>query len=657
MTPYPLDPKLNANLTNPRMDPAMQPKSFSALKRSFFRPCLHLLLFALFWCGSSSLLYAQEFNVTWTDAVQVIVDGNTMKKDIYTGWSGGAASTATFSGNGGVDFTVPQTTASVMCGLSYKNTDAGYGTIDYALSAVNTGEVQIYEQGIYRGTFATYQTGDHFRIERVGGAVYYKKNGAVIYSSTVPSSGTLLVDSSLYHADGVLADAKMVGVALGVPSPITDLRSTNGNSGEVRLTWGVPANNGAVVTGYEIQYGTVASGGFGSVYTDDATPGATIIGLTNDVPYQFRVIAKNSYGASVSSNVVNVTPAMGFLVSWTDAVVVSVDGNSITKTAAGGWISGAASVGTFGEDGGVDFTVPSITMHSMCGLSYKNTDASNSTIDYALNPMSDGKVQVFEKGVSKGIFGSYQPHDRFRVERIGSMVYYKRNGIVIYTSTVPSVGKLLVDSSLYLTGSVIANAKVVNVIPGVPDAVTDIIVSGGDTAVQLLWSEPANNSGAITGYDIQYGTVASGTFGSAYTDDAVPGATITGLTNGMQYQFRVVAKNSYGSSGYSNISITTPAANIPVIWTDAVGVSVSGNSITKTGTVGWNSGAASTVSFGGNGGVDFTVTPANVDLLCGLSSKNPDASYATLDYALYAKSGGSPLQVYEKGVLRGTFGA
>ena len=96
----------------------------------------------------------------------------------------------------------------------------------------------------------------------------------------------------------------------------------------------------------------------------------------------------------------------------------------------------------------------------------------------------------------------------------------------------------------------------------VPDDITDLVASDGEMTVSLTWSEPGDNLGPIYGYRVEYGTVASGTFGSTCVDstctDVTPGATISGLDNGTTYQFRVYALNDNGESeNPSNVDTAT----------------------------------------------------------------------------------------------------
>ena len=599
-------------------------------------------------------------DVAWMDLVGVTASGNTITKTAGTAWgNAGAASSQTFSGDGGLEFLATETNTYRMCGLSDSNLNANYTTIDYAVYLASGGAVYLYENGTSRGTFGTYQSGDRFSIERTGSTVVYKKNGTTFYTSTVASSGTLMADAAIHTTEGTISDAKISGVTLGAPNAVADLSASEGD-GDVTLTWSAPSNNGSAISGYVVQYGTVASGLFENTYNDDAVPGATVGGLTNGTAYQFRVVATNGYGDSPVSNVATATPHVetSVNVTWVDLVGVTASGNTITKTASTGWgNAGAASSQTFSGDGGVEFLAEVTNTTGMCGLADSNPDANFSSIDYAID-LYNGLAYVFESGTSRGSFGSYQSGDRFSVERTGSTVVYKKNGTTFYTSTVASSGTLMADAAIHTTGGTVSDAKMSGVTLGAPNAVADLTASGGDGEVTLTWSAPSNNGSAISGYVVQYGMVVSGLFDNTYNDDAVPGATVSGLTNGTEYQFRVIATNGYGDSPESNVATATPhqITTVNVTWLNLVGVTANGNTITKTASTGWgNAGAASSQTFSGDGGLEFLATETNTYRMCGLSDSNPDANFTSIDYAVYLASGGA-VYVYENGTSRGTFG-
>lgn len=94
----------------------------------------------------------------------------------------------------------------------------------------------------------------------------------------------------------------------------------------------------------------------------------------------------------------------------------------------------------------------------------------------------------------------------------------------------------------------------------IPDAPDFHTVTAGDQQAQLDWDTPSNDGGdAITNYDIEYKLSSSGTWTDfTHTPSTNTEATITGLTRGEIYDFRVAAINSQGTSAYSgqsNISL------------------------------------------------------------------------------------------------------
>ena len=90
----------------------------------------------------------------------------------------------------------------------------------------------------------------------------------------------------------------------------------------------------------------------------------------------------------------------------------------------------------------------------------------------------------------------------------------------------------------------------------------------GDGEVALTWQAPGDDGGSlITDYVVEYS--ADGGVTWAVFDDGVsvtPGATVTGLTNGTAYTFRVAALNDVGTGalGETAVSVTPVAPEVPV---------------------------------------------------------------------------------------------
>lgn len=99
--------------------------------------------------------------------------------------------------------------------------------------------------------------------------------------------------------------------------------------------------------------------------------------------------------------------------------------------------------------------------------------------------------------------------------------------------------------------------------PGVPAAPTGLVGTPLNSSVALTWVAPMYNGGAtITDYVVEYSTNNSSSW-TVFADgeSASPSATVTGLTNGTMYAFRVSAVNSVGSGASTTSIAVTP--NIP----------------------------------------------------------------------------------------------
>ena len=91
-------------------------------------------------------------------------------------------------------------------------------------------------------------------------------------------------------------------------------------------------------------------------------------------------------------------------------------------------------------------------------------------------------------------------------------------------------------------------------VPTEPESLT--VVNITDTAVTLSWMPPDPPNGIITQYELQYRRV-----GDNYTSleplNTNLTRTVTGLTIGIQYEFRVRARTTVGCGNFSNVTATT----------------------------------------------------------------------------------------------------
>src|SRR5260221_167893 len=233
-------------------------------------------------------------------------------------------------------------------------------------------------------------------------------------------------------------------------------------------------------------------------------------------------------------------------VSWTSVVGVSATGNSLTKNSSEGWNAGAVSTQMIASgDGYMEVTASETNTHRRIGLSNGDTNQSWDDIDFCLYLNADGTVYINEGTNPRGNFGAYATGDVFRVAVESGVVKYRKNGTLLYTSTVAPTYPLLVDTSLYTNGSTLTNV--------------------------ILVTLPQN-----------------------------------------------------------------------VSWTNVVGVSATGNSLTKNSSEGWNAGAVSTQMIAsGDGYMEVTATETNTHRRIGLSNGDTNQSWDDIDFCLYLNADGT----------------
>ena len=129
---------------------------------------------------------------------------------------------------------------------------------------------------------------------------------------------------------------------------------------------------------------------------------------------------------------------------------------------------------------------------------------------------------------------------------------------VVYTSG-SSVGSDTISASV--GGSTITDTVTVSVVAAAPEAPSWTSTAAGDQQVTVSWSEPEDNGSPITGYVVEYSADGGVTWIEA---DPGPGSnttvTVSGLTNGTEYLFRVYARNTAGTSTASSETRVTPTA-------------------------------------------------------------------------------------------------
>jgi RHS repeat-associated protein len=96
---------------------------------------------------------------------------------------------------------------------------------------------------------------------------------------------------------------------------------------------------------------------------------------------------------------------------------------------------------------------------------------------------------------------------------------------------------------------------------GVPFAPTSVIATRGDTSATVSWTAANPNGDALTGNTIK--AYAGTTLISSTPVGAVTSGTVTGLTNGIAYTFKVAATNTVGTGSLSAASAAVTPAGVP----------------------------------------------------------------------------------------------
>ncbi len=161
-------------------------------------------------------------------------------------------------------------------------------------------------------------------------------------------------------------------------------------------------------------------------------------------------------------------------------------------------------------------------------------------------------------------------------------------------------------------------------VPGsatVPGAPTAVSATAGNTQAIVTFTAPANNGGsAITSYTV---TSSPGGITASGSNTTI---TVTGLTNGVQYTFTVVATNRIGnsSSSVASNSVTPSLSLLRTVFTSGSGSWTAPSGVTSIDYLvvggGGGGGAGAGTGAGGGGGGGSVKT--------GTLSVTPGASYS-----------------------------
>jgi len=404
----------------------------------------------------------------------------------------------------------------------------------------------------------------------------------------------------------------------GPPSAITNLQATPGDQ-QVDLTWSAPNDNGFTLTSYEVHY---SNDGFATddqtcVTSDctDLTTGATVAGLTNGIEYSFRVYSYSSQGISPASNTVTATPSAPSSASveihigsinadFNNTTIGISDGNNgsndinsfstpATEAALSGNFPAAVSFSFDGSGVPTESSIPYslVTLDGSRTVVNLSDDLVSSSISLpfavsmfgrnndTIKISSNGFIYLNQSNVTSvdsrccegELLSSVTDTVDHLVAGLWTDMYPPGSGEISYETIGSSPNRIFVVQFSNISQCCDSNGGNSFQIqlhessggggPSAPAAISDLQANPGDQQVDLTWSAPNNNGDPLTSYEVHYsddGFATDQTCATTDCTDLTTGATITGLTNGIQYSFRVYSYNSIGISPVSNTVTATP---------------------------------------------------------------------------------------------------
>ena len=427
--------------------------------------------------------------------------------------------------------------------------------------------------------------------------------------------------------------AMPVDSSVSTPSAPRNLTATAGN-GQVRLSWNAPSTGSGIID-YEYRLDTNDDGSWQKwKITNSTSTSYTVTGLTNDTVYAFKVRARNAGGIGSQSEEVSATPinitvptkprnltaalqSSGYVYLDWDAPSDN-GGSSITDYdyiidthndgswetwwgldstytdvyfLASGFTPGVTyafkiravnSVGGGTASDKAVITTPNITTPS--AVQYLSADAGNASVYLSWSEPTDDGYSVIRGGTlnyqyryrqSSGTWNAWSTEQWENYVTVSSLANGTSYEFEVLATNDVGTGPVA-SVSATPTGAAV---------PGVP---TYFGASSRPASVELWWDPPDYDGGSpITDYEYNYrqsGGSWKGWTSAGNANADYPEYTVTGLTNGTTYQFKVRARNVIGAGESTSVLSETPKAQKPA---KPTGLSATAGSTTGSVELSW----------------------------------------------------------------------
>ncbi|MDD5570218.1 MAG: T9SS type A sorting domain-containing protein [Bacteroidales bacterium] len=277
-----------------------------------------------------------------------------------------------------------------------------------------------------------FSIGDKFRISKQNDKVYFTKNDVLLWESSTFYKLSMRVMVDLYSAGSSLSNLKASFCPMPLSSYPDVVKNNDAESGIIYTN----ACNGVRPYSYLWNTGETTST---VAFTDD-----------ND----YAVTITDNSGASIVKTIETFLYSANRIM-WKDKVNVEENNEAIYNTNYAAWGTiGAASVNVLpaNQDGYMEYVFGPEDYYRpigyVFGLSSVNANASYVSINYGFIFSVYNYYKVIENNGPKTPEVTPQLGDIFRIERIGSTIYYKKNGVLLYSTPTDPNNNLMVDISL-----------------------------------------------------------------------------------------------------------------------------------------------------------------------------------------------------------------
>ncbi|MCA6078786.1 T9SS type A sorting domain-containing protein [Fulvivirga sedimenti] len=332
---------------------------------------------------------------------------------------------------------------------------------------------------------------------------------------------------------------------------------------------------------------------------------------------------------------------------WANLVNTGVSGTTISKTAGGNnsWNAGASSTSYVYAEGFAQSIVQETNRDRAFGLSSVDTDDGINSIEYAFLLRNNGDLDIYESGTNIGQFGTYSTSDVLKISIENDVVKYYQNGTLLYLSNTAPTLPLLVDISINDIGGTIADVEIHNGFDGTfaanlqnpgTGATYDWYLNGVFATTGSTYAPATLNAGDVVTANAFPGTGGCGT-------GPVASNSITVSTQDISFfgQFDVI-----GTADPYACKTAAESATFGSI----VNIFVTGNDLLKGqgGNNNWDAGTTSLNTVQDNGYLEFVAGEDAYDKMIGLSNDAGDASFNSIDYAIYLQND-DDVRIYQNG--------